>query len=465
MVSKPARGLRVAHVLGGTEGGSWVFDQLHALREGQGCEVFAVLGGRVGSLPDKCQAAGIPVHVLDFNTNNVLSLPWRIWKFALWLQRERIDVVQSHVVNSTMFARPAAWLADVPVRLTMVTGPYYMQSPGFRRAELSTCELETGIIPSCDLTARLYRQAGVPKQLICETLYYGPSAALWNPDSAHPYGLRIRFGLADSAPLIGVVAMFYPRLPTSGDRFPPSIGGRLVKGHEDLVEAMPLILKEFPEAKMLFIGKGWGPLGKEYEDEIRQIIARAGMAQHIAMTGYIADIAGAYLDIDVSVQASINENLGGAVESLLMSRPTVVTRVGGMVDAVIDGETGVLVRPGDPVDLARGIRDMLRDPERARLLGEAGRRRMLSGFTLEVTAPRLAALYARQRADAPGAWRVPVMVQRMASSMRFLPIMVAVLRPVLLRVAVHYAARVIPRPIRRSLRKIMRIERGLHPGN
>jgi glycosyltransferase involved in cell wall biosynthesis len=474
----PARGLRVAHVFAGTEGGSWVFDQLRALREEHGCEAIAVLGGPEGTLPDKCRASGIPVKALDFGTGNIFTLTWRIWKFALWLRRERIDVVQSHVMNSTMLARPAAWLADVPVRLTMVTGPYYMQSPGFRRAELRTCQIETGIVPSCELTARLYRDAGVPGRLICETLYYGPSAALWNPGKAQPCGLRARFGLAEDALLIGVVAMFYQPMPPTGDYTPPGIGGRMVKGHDDLIAAMPLILAEFPAARMLFIGQGWGPLGKDCEDEIRQMIVTAGMEQQILMTGYIADIAGAYLDIDVSVQASLNENLGGTVESLLMARPTVATRVGGMVDAVIDGETGVLVQPSDPADLARGICDMLRNPERARLLGEAGRRHMLKGFTLEITVPGLAALYARQRAAASGAWRFSVMVQRAVTApVRFFPVLAAAIGPLLNRVnlsralylvyryALHYGTRMVPGPIRRALRKIMRIERKPHPGN
>jgi hypothetical protein len=111
------------------------------------------------------------------------------------------------------------------------------------------------------------------------------------------------------------------------------------------------------------------------------------------------------VDLDVSVQASVNENLGGTIESLLMARPTVATRVGGMVDSVVDGETGILVNPGDPEDLARGICTLLRDPERGAALGRAGRARMLAGFTLTTTVPRLAELYRRQRTAARGAWR------------------------------------------------------------
>lgn len=465
--------LRVAHVFAGVEGGAWVFDQLRILRDQHGCDVVAVLAGTSGTLPDKCRAAGIPVKAIDFNTIQIWSFPWRLLKLALWLRRERIDVVQSHVMSSTMFARPAAWLADVPVRLTMVTGTYYMLAPFFRRIELRTCWMETGIVPSCEATARLYLDAGVPPGLICETLYYGPRAALWDPATAQRSDLRRRFGLGAETRLIGIVAVFYQRNMESSALSPPGTEGRLVKGHEDLIAAMPLILDEFPEARMLFIGKGWGPNGEEIETEMRELIAAAGMERHIIMTGYLEDIAGAYLDLDVSVQASLNENLGGTVESLLMARPTVATRVGGMPDAVVDGETGVLVEPSNPPDLARGICDLLRDPERGARLGLAGRARMLSRFTLETTGPGLAALYARQLSQARGSRRLSRLILRCASMpVRFLPELIMAMRTLVTRLtrlpliyARHYGARMVPRPLRQWLRKITRAERRPHRAN
>jgi len=77
----------------------------------------------------------------------------------------------------------------------------------------------------------------------------------------------------------------------------------------------------------------------------------------------------------------------------MMECPTVATRVGGMVDAVRDGETGVLVNPSDSDDLARGIIELLRDPKRARALGRAGRELMVRRFTLRHAVEGLANLY------------------------------------------------------------------------
>ena len=408
-------GLKICHVFAGVEGGRWVYDQLERLRDEHGCDVHVVLGGESGPTVDLFRAAGIPVKSLDFTLmrmRSFFSFPFRILSLAIWMRRQRFDVVQSHVIQSTIFARPAAWLADVPVRLVMVTGPFYMQAPSTRRMERETVFMETGVIPSCELTARLYRESGVPERLILPTLYYGPRPEQWDPERAKPAGIRRELGFADDTPLIGSVAVFYPRCGTSSF-VPPEAHNRHIKGHEELIGAMPLILQSFPDAKLLLIGKGWGPAGAGAEAELRELVREKGLEDSVIFTGYRSDIASLYRDLDVSVQASLNENLGGTVESLLMARPTVATRVGGMVDSVVDGETGLLAEPGDPKSLADAILRMLRDPDMARALGAAGRKRMLEGFTLSTTVQGLAGLYAEKRAGAP-AFRLHRSIGRLA---------------------------------------------------
>lgn len=414
-VAQGARRLRVCHVFASVEGGRWVAEQLEALRDVHGCEVHAVLGGAEGSTPSLCRGAGIEVTPFDFGVAGwraLVSVPWRILKLALWMRRRRFDVVQSHVMQSTLFARPAAWLADVPVRITMVTGPFYMQAPVTRRIEKATAWMETGIIPSCDRTGILYREARAAGGRVLPTLYYGPPAGQWDPAATARADLRAELGLPPEARLVGCVAVFYPRCG-GGGLIPPETRHRHVKGHEDLILAMHHVLERVPEARLLLVGKGWGPGGDQAEAELRALVRREGLEETVLFIGHRQDVGSVYLDLDVSVQASLNENLGGTVESLLMARPTVATRVGGMPDSVVDGETGRLVEPADAASLARGIVWMLEHREEAERLGRAGRARMLSRFTLETTAAGLAGVYVRQRRAAPGAWRLRALLGRL----------------------------------------------------
>jgi len=89
--------------------------------------------------------------------------------------------------------------------------------------------------------------------------------------------------------------------------------------------------------------------------------------------------------------------VGGVIESLMVACPTVATSVCGMVDCVIDGETGIQVRPSDPADLARGINAMLADRSRARAMAARGRALMQERFSLARTCRDLDQLYCSER--------------------------------------------------------------------
>src|SRR5262249_46900121 len=121
--------------------------------------------------------------------------------------------------------------------------------------------------------------------------------------------------------------------------------------------------------------------------------------------------------LDVAVQASFSENLGGTIESLLMECPTVATRTGGLVDSIRDGATGVLVEPLDPGDLANGVLKLLHDPANAHRMAANGRKLMLTEFTLKTTVDALDDLYRRQhaaRAGPSGGYRPVASLLRMA---------------------------------------------------
>ncbi len=410
-----AKPLKVCHVFAGAEGGRWVFEQARAQARDYGCDVTVVLGAAEGATVDLCREAGLKVKALDFKLNRLSGLfspSWRLVDFALWMRRERFDVVQSHVIQSTFFARPAAWLADVPVRLEMVTSPFHFQAKSLLWIEKATGWMETGIIPSCNLVGEILAKEGFPTRLAQKTLYYGPEEHRFDPATAKSAGIRKQYGWPSDTPIIACVAIFYQKMGFTS-WIPHDIKGKHMKGHVDLIAAMPTILKAFPKAKMLFVGKGWFAPGEAAEAEIRALVKEAGLEDSIIFTGFRTDVANIYMDVDVSVQPSLNENLGGTVESLLMARPTVVTRVGGLTDSVIDGVTGVVVERENPVDLARGIIELLSDRPRAKALGEAGRALMLERFTLKTTARELVELYRRQRAEAPGAWRLHAFWRRL----------------------------------------------------
>src|SRR5712692_4434027 len=389
---------RVCHIVATTEGGTWMFEQLRELRDKHGYDVTAIVSGDRGRLIDRLRSENIPFHVVNFRPGfgspwTLLQLPIAVLRLARILRRERFDVVQTHVFATMMIGRPAAWLADVPARLAMIAGPFQLEAHTSRWIDRATWWMDTTLIPSCEESVRLCREMGIPDERL-SLIYYTPDHRRFDPARTVSSNMRKRFGWPESTMVVGMIAYFYPRLSKS--RWIPEYAhGRGVKGHDDLINAAAIVLKQFPDAKFLLVGSGWTADGDKYQEEMKTMVRRFGLSDRVIFAGFQENVNGILRELNVAVQASLSENLGGTTEALLMECALVATRVGGMVDTDKDGETGVLVNASDPSDLARGIIQLLSDPQRARALGTAGRKAMLERFTLDHTVSELANLYER----------------------------------------------------------------------
>jgi len=388
------RPISVCQVAATTEGATWMVEQLRDLRNHFGCVPTAVIEGETGSLVDKCRSEGIPIHAHDFGftaLHDLLRLPGCILALARYFRSQRFDVVHTHLFHSMIVGRMAAWLADVPVRTSMVASPFHLEATTPRWIDRATCWMDTVLIGSCRYTVELYQDLGVKKDQVA-LVYYGADERKFSADDTDPAPIREEFGWPEDTPIVAMIAYFYPPLPQNG-WIPPAVQGRAVKGHEYVIQAAPAILEKFPNAKILLVGNGWGEAGTAYMEQMQALVKELNLEESVIFTGYRADVNNILRAADVAIQASLCENLGGTIESLLMRCPTVATRVGGLVDTVVHEETGLLVEPRDPDSLAKAIVRLLRDPEYARQLATAGEAWVRERFTLRRTVEDLATLY------------------------------------------------------------------------
>src|SRR5882762_9304597 len=170
---------KVCHLVCSAEGATWMFEQLRDLRDLYGHDVVAVVSAAEGKLIDKLRSEKIRYHVTHFATGaaslrSFLRLPFSVLKLAWFFRRERFDIVQSHVFATAITARPAAWIADVPVRLAMIASPFHLQARLSRTLEQATWFMETMLIPSCEWARSLCQQIGIPNSRISPVIYYGP---------------------------------------------------------------------------------------------------------------------------------------------------------------------------------------------------------------------------------------------------------------------------------------------------
>jgi glycosyltransferase involved in cell wall biosynthesis len=388
------RELKLCHIAATSEGAAWMVDQLRGLRDKHGYAVSAIIGAGEGALGEKLRQHAIPFKTFAFEFPP--QKDWRAFRqqvndLAAILRAEKFDIVQTHLFSSMVVGRLAAWLADVPVRLAMIAGPYHLEAYTPRWVDGSTCWMETALIASCEFTRQQYRDMGVANRRIHLT-YYGQDHQIFQRESAPAADLHAEFGIAQGAKIVGMIAYFYAKMPP-GRWTPPLLHNRANKRQLDLIHAAPKVLEAYPDTCFLFVGGGWGAIGEQELLEARQAVADLNISHAVIFAGRRNDVNNVLAALDVTVQASISENLGGTIEALLMECPTVATATGGLVDSVLDGKTGVLVKPLDPADLARGIVQLLSDPGAARQMAREGRNLMVQRFSLECTIRDLDVVY------------------------------------------------------------------------
>jgi glycosyltransferase involved in cell wall biosynthesis len=150
------------------------------------------------------------------------------------------------------------------------------------------------------------------------------------------------------------------------------------KGQKYLIEAMPLVLREVPDAHLIIFGEG--DLRAPLERQIKQL----ALAKRVLLPGFREDVMSLMKSADLFVMSSVTEGLGSAVlDAMAMGHAVVGTRAGGIPEAVVPDETGLLVEPADAKALAAAIVRLLKDAALRKQLGEAGRARVTEHFGVD----------------------------------------------------------------------------------
>ncbi|MDX2852793.1 glycosyltransferase family 4 protein [Actinacidiphila glaucinigra] len=190
--------------------------------------------------------------------------------------------------------------------------------------------------------------------------------------------VRARLGLTDR-PVVVCVSRLVPR-----------------KGQDTLIEAMPRILAAQPDAVLLVVGGG------PYADDLKRLAERTGVAESVRFTGAVPwqELPAHFGAGDVFAMPCRTRRGGLDVEGLgivyleasATGLPVVAGDSGGAPDAVLDGETGWVVRGGEPGEAAERILALLDDPELRRRMGERGRKWVEDAWRWDLLAGRLKAL-------------------------------------------------------------------------
>ena len=277
------------------------------------------------------------------------------------IHQRRPHLIHTHGSKSKLLAPMAAAAGDVPIRIAHVWGWEWMPARGYAQrcachwaARLSAQGYDA-LIACSDAIRRQGLARGVGEAGQYEVALPAVDLERFNPGGLENARAEVRdeFGLPRSAPLVISVT----RLARQ-------------KAPEDLLDAALMLRRSLPELRWLIVGGG--PL----EAEVRGAIADLGLGDRVTLTGPRRDVPRLLKAADIFALSSRWEPFGIVyLEAAATGLPVVGTRVDGAVEAVADGETGLLVESGDPARLAAAVARLMRDRELARSLGAAGMER------------------------------------------------------------------------------------------
>lgn len=307
----------------------------------------------------------IGVRVEHVNIRREIS-PWHdaveLLRLCLVLRRERYDLVFSMNPKSGLLAMLATWFTRVPLRIHCFTGQVWATRRGVARAVFKALDRLLAACASevlCDSPSQrdfLIAEGVVaaPRiRVLGDGSIAGVDPARFHPDAEQRATLRATLGIG-----AGEICVLYV--------------GRLhrEKGLPELLTAFRALRQRRAETRLLVVGPDDGGFAAQFAAEPGVI--------HV---GYTPAVESYMMAADVLCMPSHREGFGLVlIEAGACGLPVVASRIYGITDAVVDGETGLLHRPGDAVELAATLERLYADPVLRRRLGENGRRRAIERF-------------------------------------------------------------------------------------
>ena len=317
------------------------------------------------------EARGIPTARMVIHGDADLSLIGRLWG---WLRQERPDVVHTHLLHADLYAIPAARLAGVPVVITSRhnDNAFRRRFPLRQINGLLWRWVDAGIAISHAIKRFSVEVEGAPSARV-ETIHYGLTAGESLDKVACQAALRAELGLPEDSLLVGTACRLTEQ-----------------KGLVYGLDAFARIAPQFPTVHLAMTGDG--PLRAELEARA----AQPDLAGRVHFLGWRTEMAPIYAALDVFLMPSLWEGFGLVLlEAMAQGVPVVGSAVSAIPEVVIDGETGLLVPPRDPVALAEALAVLLADPARRAAMGAAGRARLEAEFSPARMVGATAALYDR----------------------------------------------------------------------
>lgn len=389
-VSQPSDGagkpVRVLHIItrmivgGAQENTLLSVEGLHRLPEFDVVLVSGAEAGPEGELLSRARQTTRLVIMPDLCRNiNPIADTKAFWRLYQLIRAGRFHIVHTHSSKAGILGRWAAWLAGTPIIVHTLHSlvfheyqPWLVNRLWWVLKKLSA-PLTDHFISVSSIISKKAIAAGVDRAEKFSTIYSGMELDWFLNPALDRSAARQALGIPSDTLVVGKIARLFP-----------------LKGHDQLFDAAPEIVRRFPNVRFLLVGDGI------LQDHLRRRAQQLGILEHIIFAGLVAreQIPVMIAAMDVVVHTSLREGLARVLpQALAMGKPCVSFDVDGAPEVVIPGETGFLVSPNDSTGLADAVVRLLKEPDLRRTMGAAGKRRVDPAFRAETMVQQIAVVY------------------------------------------------------------------------
>lgn len=298
-------------------------------------------------------------------------------KLAIFLKKEKFDIVHCHTSKGGFIGRLAAKLAGAKIIIYSPHGDIFegyfckLATDFFILLEKFAARFTDKIINLTKIEIERFLEHGIGTRHQLKQIYNGINIKYYERAMTSNLKKRDEFGLGKDDFVCATVGRLVP-----------------VKGHTYLIKAIQKVVKVIPEAKFLFVGDG------ELKPKLSEEIKSYDLQRNVFLLGARSDIATILSCINVFLLPSLNEGFGMVlIEAMAARKPVIATNVGGVPEVIINGTTGILVPPEDPEAFSSAIIKLYNNPEMSLEMGLAGYKRAKKLFNIETTVHELEELY------------------------------------------------------------------------
>jgi len=295
----------------------------------------------------------------------------------IWLmKRQRYDIVHTHNSKAGFIGRLAAKISKVPIIVHTIHGFAFheFEKPPRQKLFILLERFAAGFTDKLIIVSEPLKHWGLRLRIGRAdkyiTIYDGIEINRFKQD----FDVKKRkqeFSIKSDGLVVGIVSKLWEG-----------------KGHRCILQAAQHVITKVRNVKFMFVGEGY--LRKELEALTQQL----GLSDYVIFTGFRTDIPEITAIFDIAILASFFEGLGRVLlEAMALSKPVIATRVGGIVDVVEDGKTGILIPPGDSTALAKAMIILLENGDLRIMMGRAGRAKIDSKFSAQTMVSQIKDVY------------------------------------------------------------------------